>query len=56
MGSMQLNVFMRKAVGTARGVRIRMNHHEFEFSVLSILGFKVRGTPDPANSNFLATG
>lgn len=42
MATMRLNPFVRKAVGTARGVRIRMNMQEFEMSVLSILGFKVR--------------
>lgn len=42
MGMMRLNPFIRKAVGTAWGVRIRMNQQEFEMSVLSILGFKAR--------------
>lgn len=42
MGVMRLNPFIRRAVGTAWGVRIRMNRQEFEMSVLSILGFKVR--------------
>lgn len=44
MSCMKLNVFLRKAVGTAKGVRIRMNLQDFEFSVLSILGFKVGRT------------
>lgn len=42
MSTMRLNPFIRKAVATAWGVRIRMSHTEFEMSVLSIFGFKAR--------------
>ena len=45
MAAMQLNALVRKAVGTAKGVRIRMDRQHFEMSVLSsILWFKARAT------------
>ncbi len=43
MAAMQLNALVRKAVSTAKGVRIRMDRQQFEMTVLSsILWFKVR--------------
>ena len=43
MAAMQLNALVRKAVGTAKGVRIRMDRQQFEMAVLSsILWFKAR--------------
>ena len=42
MVAMQLNALVRKAVSTAKGVRIRMDSQQFEMTVLSsILWFKV---------------
>ena len=43
MAAMQLNALVRKAVSTAKGVRIRMDREQFEMTVLSsILWFKAR--------------
>ena len=45
MAAMRLNALVRKAVGTTKGVRIRMDGDDFEMAVLSsILWFKVRAT------------
>jgi len=42
MAAMQLNALLRKAVSTAKGVRIRMDAQQFEMTVVSgILWFKV---------------
>ena len=49
MEAMRLNSLVRKAVGTAKGIRIRMDAAQFEMSVLSsILWFKARARCIPA--------